>query len=192
MGETRRTQAERRNETQAAVLDSACYLFGKKGYNKTSLEDIASHCKLTIRPIYHYFGNKKQLFAAVNEKMESRILSAFHQDKATGDKQNPLYGWHAFLDLCSSREFRQIVLIDSPNILGRERWKTSAVVIDAKKRLRGIFKDKSGYKAELLSRMMIGAFAEAGLSIAESDDPEHARQQANEIVNSILNKFAPH
>ena len=61
----RRTQEQRRNESRQAVLDSACRLFGDKGYADTSLEEIAADCGLTIRPIYHYFGNKKALFAAV-------------------------------------------------------------------------------------------------------------------------------
>ena len=38
----RRTQAERRAETRAAVLESACRLFGSKGYAETSLEEIAA------------------------------------------------------------------------------------------------------------------------------------------------------
>ena len=65
----RRTQAERREESRQAVLDSACRLFGARGYAATSLEDIAADCGLTIRPIYHYFGNKLALFTAVNEVM---------------------------------------------------------------------------------------------------------------------------
>ena len=67
----RRTQAQRRAASRQAVLDSACRLFGEKGYTGTSLEEIAEDCGLTIRPIYHYFGNKKALFAAVNQVMEA-------------------------------------------------------------------------------------------------------------------------
>ena len=64
MGKTekpRRTQAERRAQSRQAVLDSACRLFGEKGYADTSLEEISADCGLTIRPVYHYFGNKKSL-----------------------------------------------------------------------------------------------------------------------------------
>ena len=63
----RRSQAERRAETHKLVLASACRLFGERGYAATSLDDIAVDCGVTTRPIYHYFGNKKALFAAVNE-----------------------------------------------------------------------------------------------------------------------------
>ena len=58
----RRTQAQRREETQGKVLACARQLFGEKGYQGTALEDIASEAGTTIRPIYHYFGNKEALF----------------------------------------------------------------------------------------------------------------------------------
>ncbi len=70
----KRTQAERREQSRNAVLESACRLFGDRGYANTSLEDIAADCNLTIRPIYHYFGSKKDLFSAVTEHMSLRIL----------------------------------------------------------------------------------------------------------------------
>ncbi|MEP1470165.1 MAG: helix-turn-helix domain-containing protein [Halieaceae bacterium] len=60
-------------ESSGALLDSATRLFGEQGYHNTSLEDIAADCQLTLRPIYHYFGNKKSLFAAVNKRMEQRM-----------------------------------------------------------------------------------------------------------------------
>ena len=75
-GTRRKTQAQRREESSKAVLESATRLFGEHGYADTSLEQIAEDCGLTIRPIYHYFGNKKALFAAVNDAMEARILEA--------------------------------------------------------------------------------------------------------------------
>jgi AcrR family transcriptional regulator len=35
------------------------------GYAATSLEQIAADAGTTIRPVYHYFGNKQALFEAV-------------------------------------------------------------------------------------------------------------------------------
>jgi AcrR family transcriptional regulator len=69
------TQPQRREETSGLVLASAIKLFARKGYTATSLEDIAADTGLTIRPIYHYFGNKIQLFEAVAEAQESPLLN---------------------------------------------------------------------------------------------------------------------
>ncbi|MDX1696333.1 MAG: TetR/AcrR family transcriptional regulator, partial [Ketobacteraceae bacterium] len=73
-GKPARTQKQRRETTSAAVLQSAIKLFGRQGYQNTSLEDIAADCGTTIRPIYHYYKNKKSLFLAVAEALESHLL----------------------------------------------------------------------------------------------------------------------
>lgn len=186
----RRTQEQRRNESRQAVLDSACRLFGDKGYADTSLEEIAADCGLTIRPIYHYFGNKKALFAAVNEVMEQRILASMQ----VGDAGEPAAGivenWRAYLDLCDDPGFRRVVLVDSPNILGRERWSTSPV---SEKARAGLVKHRQGdrvsqYRAELFNAVVLGAFAEAALMIAEADDIDMAKREAEQLMEAL---FAP-
>lgn len=179
----RRTQAERRAQSQQAVLESACRLFGEKGYANTSLEDIAADCGLTIRPIYHYFGNKKALFAAVNEHMEQRILDQMHTDS-----QSALENWKGFLELCEDAAFRQIVLIDSPNILGRERWVTSPVTKKALQEINNTEKrdPKEQFQTLLLNRVMMGAYAEAALAVAEADDITMARAEAEQLMSQLF------
>ena len=175
----RRTQAERRAETRALVLESACRLFGSKGYADTSLEEIAAACGTTIRPIYHYFGGKRELFAAVNEVMEERILHA--QQGAADADAGTVNAWRAFLELCSDPGFRRVVLVDAPNVLGRERWQQSAVTRASLALFRGVDAGDDA-RAELVARMLVAALGEAALSIAESDDPERTSRQVDEVV----------
>lgn len=184
----RRTQAERRAESRQAVLDSACRLFGEKGYADTSLDEIATDCGLTIRPIYHYFGNKKALFAAVNEAMEERIIDSFAAGEGLAGSDAMLARWRAYLDLCEDPAFRRIVLIDSPNILGRERWASSVVSRTARQMFLSSGSTDSRQQAsmELLSRMIMGAFAEAALAVAEADDIDLAREQASLLVERLF------
>ena len=75
----RRTQAERRRNTQARLLKAARRLFGQKGYAETSIEDIAAACGLTVRPIYHYYQNKLGLFTAVVAQLEQELIE--NQDR---------------------------------------------------------------------------------------------------------------
>ena len=180
----RRTQAERRTESRQAVLSSAVRLFGEKGYADASLEEIAADCSLTIRPIYHYFGNKKALFAAVNEVMEQRIIAAMGVETGTRRRSNITDNWRAYLDLCDDPAFRRIVLIDSPNVLGRERWSASAVSEKARITL-GL--DSSGseaeeYRGQLLNAAVLGAFAEAALMIADANDISMAKREAERVM----------
>jgi AcrR family transcriptional regulator len=177
----RKTQAQRRAESSQAVLESAVRLFGERGYAQTSLEDIAADCGLTIRPIYHYYGNKKALFAAVNEHMEQRILESMD----VGDRDRPgagmLANWRSYLALCDDPAFRRIVLVDSPNILGRERWGTSPVTEKARRALR-TKNEHSSYRTTLVNRVIMSAFAEAALMVAEADDIAGAKKEAERLM----------
>lgn len=182
-----RTQAERRAETHQQVLESACRLFAEHGYNQTSLDDIASDCGVTTRPIYHYFGNKKALFSAVNDVMEQRIIDTMDSHPK---ESGPMPSWQAFVSLCDDPGFRRIVLLDSPNVLGRERWASSKV---SKKVLNSLQHSTQHdltpcYRTELLSKMMMGAFAEAALVIAGAQNIELAKQQASQLIESMFGK----
>lgn len=188
----RRTQAERRAETQAAVLNSACKLFGQQGYDNTSLEDIARDCDVTIRPIYHYFDNKLNLFKAVVEHTESKILQTYNtEEQVTSIRNLLLQRWRAFLDLCGDPTFCQIVLIDSPKVLGIDHWSASIVSNQAQQLIAEHFTNLQAFKAQLATRMIMGALTEAGLLIATADKPKQARKQADELVTDILNKLLP-
>ena len=182
----RKTQAQRRAESSQAVLESAARLFGQKGYANTSLEDIAADCGLTIRPIYHYFGNKKALFAAVNELMEARILESMD----VGDGNKPGAGvvanWRAYLDLCDDPSFRQIVLIDSPNILGRERWATSPVYEKARQGLSRQSEVQLELRVALANRVVMAAFTEAALMVAEADDTASAKAETEALMVKLF------
>ncbi len=185
MSPARRTQAERRAATRSAVLDSACRLFGRKGFADTSLEEIASEAGVTIRPIYHYFGSKLELFEAVNEMMEERIVASLQE--SGGDD---LDAWRRYLTLCEDPEFRRVVLIDGPNVLGRERWATSRVTRTVAARFVG--SEGAGSEgAALAARMLIGALAEAALAIAESDDPHRTSREAEGLVTRLVSAVAP-
>ena len=147
----RRTQAERREQSRQAVLDSALRLFGDKGYAETSLEDIAGDCGLTIRPIYHYFGNKKALFAAVNEVMEQRIIDSMV------DGADLLENWHAYLELSEDPAFQR--------------------------------DGRSTFRTELVNAVMLGAFTEAALMIAEADDIALAKREAEALMVALFSRL---
>lgn len=183
----RRTQAQRRSETRAAVLESACRHFGSKGYNDTILESIASDCGLTIGPIYHYFGNKRSLFEAVVDRMNDLILETLQSESALENDPDRT-AWRSFLRLCGDPGFRRIVLIDAPTVLGRERWADSAVYRAAGD-LMSTGQVATGDAARLERRMLLGALAEAALTIAESDDPERLAAESETRVAKLLASF---
>lgn len=190
----RRTQAQRRAQSSQAVLESACRLFGERGYADTSLEDIAADCNLTIRPIYHYFGNKKALFAAVTQHMSARIMDTLLHEEGTDPGLMLQQSWRAFLNLCDDPGFRRIVLIDSPNILGREQWATSPVYIRASELVNNSHASSDAsaahrFRSGLQHRVMMAAMAEVALEVAEADDMDMAKREAERLVMALFSRL---
>ncbi|MBQ0760106.1 MAG: TetR/AcrR family transcriptional regulator [Zhongshania sp.] len=176
----RQTQAERREATQAMVLESACRIFGEKGFADTSLKDIADDLGLTITPIYHYFGNKQSLFLAVTEAMELEFTKQIEAFSFSTEKLDLIEIWDMLIEMTQRPNFVRIVLRDAPIILGRERWENTSVV----QAVSRIFQDQlsllyeSGSLAKplsendvlLLQRMLIGCFSEAALMLVVNPD----------------------
>lgn len=172
----RQTQAERRETTRTKVLESACRIFGSKGYADTSLKDIAEDLGLTITPIYHYFGNKQSLFLAVTEAMELEFSKQIEVIGFKAEQINLIEIWDILIEITQQPYFARIVLSDAPIILGRERWEDTSVV----KAVSRLFRDQlslffnNGSSASLLSendavllqRMLMGCFTEAALMLA--------------------------
>lgn len=189
MAEPRRRQCERRATTRGVLLESATRLFGERGYAATSLEDIALDCGLTIGAIYHHFGNKKALFGAVNEAAEQRIIDIAAAVEGDFALELLRRRWHAFLALCDEPGFRRIVLVDSPNILGRDRWATSAV----NRQLAALIGEGSGEDHALRAlalRMLRGAMAEAALAIADADNAVRERELIGALIEQLLTAIA--
>lgn len=183
-----RTQQERRQAAQDAVLTAAKSVFAAKGYQQASLEEIASLAGLTTRPVYHYFGNKQGLFAAVTESLEHELAQDI--SAALTEKNSITAGWERFMLFCQRQDFRQIVLVDAPNILGRKRWQQSEVVAIAEAALAP-FMPASKEKSFLLTNMVLTALAEAALLIAEQEEPERFIEAANQLAENLVQMIKP-
>lgn len=192
----RQTQAERRETTQTKVLESACRIFGSKGYADTSLKDIAEDLGLTITPIYHYFGNKQSLFLAVTEAMELEFSKQIEVIGFKAEQVNLIEIWDILIEITQQPYFARIVLSDAPIILGRARWEDTSVV----KAVSRIFRDQlslffnNGNSASLLSehdvvllqRMLMGCFTEAALMLAANPNYD-----SRPLILKILTILSP-
>jgi AcrR family transcriptional regulator len=172
-----RTQAQRRRETRAALLSSARRLFGEQGYDGTSLEDIAEDCNLTIRPIYYHFDSKQGLFRAVNEQLELQALDTLHKACA-------IEAWEGFVAQCEDPTFRQVVLVDAPNVLGRNRW-PGASALPWCRTLASETSAASDPGAEMAARVALATLCEAAMMVAEADY-DGAREIARDLISTLL------
>lgn len=184
-----RTQQERRDTTRQAVLDSASALFGARGYQNTALEDIALDCGTTIRPIYHYYNSKKNLFLVVTEQMEHALFEQLQALRIRSEKPASLGEyWDTFTTFSANAAFRQIVLVDAPTVLGRDRWEHGPVVTFIIDLLCPLFPQLRHESRMLVARMVIAALTEAALSLSEPGNTD--KERAFEEVSGLIKTFA--
>lgn len=60
--------------SRARILEAAANEFGRSGYAGARVEEIAKRARMSPRMLYHYFGSKEQLYAAVAYENYRRIF----------------------------------------------------------------------------------------------------------------------
>jgi AcrR family transcriptional regulator len=70
----RRTQAERRADTRARLLEAAREVFAERGYNGASLDAVSDQAGCTKGALYDHFGSKEGLLLALLDEHYARRL----------------------------------------------------------------------------------------------------------------------
>src|SRR3954469_8864602 len=61
-------KGDKRERTRAALLEAARALIREKGYERTTLEEVAARAGMTTGAIYGNFKNRDDLFIALGQK----------------------------------------------------------------------------------------------------------------------------
>lgn len=70
----RTTNIKRRERSRVALLASAEKMFVKKGFHRTTIDDIAAGAELTKGSIYFHFKDKHQLLLSLLERADARVM----------------------------------------------------------------------------------------------------------------------
>lgn len=73
-------------ETRRAITLASVALFSSKGYEKTSIEDIARTAGIGKATIYTYFSTKDEIFLAYCDEELEDSFAQFHTPELTGGK----------------------------------------------------------------------------------------------------------
>lgn len=65
---------KKRARTEADILRSLSYLLAKKGFVKTTVEDIARRAQVGVGTVYNYFGSKNELLLALMQRDTEELL----------------------------------------------------------------------------------------------------------------------
>lgn len=188
------SQAERRSTTIRAILQAARRLFTAHGFEQTSVDDIAAHAGVAKGAVYHHFASKELIFARVFEEMTAELAALVPAAARTGkDVLDSIgRGTLKYLTSISSDEFRQVLLIDGPRVLGWELWRaidaryfagTMNAPVAATLRRRASVRE-----IEALGHLIAGALSEAALVCATS---QHRARAAKDMSSALQRMLAP-
>lgn len=191
-------KAEQAEITREALVKVARGLFAERGYAHSSIGEIIGLAGVSRGALYHHFRDKRDLFQAVFEDVESdlaqQLLSASGGERDSGELLRA--GLHAFLDACAQPDVQRISILDAPSVLGWETWRK----IEAKYGF-GLLMNalrvamESGairpQRLEPLAHVLFGALLEAAMVIGRADDVEATRAEMAKTLEVLLKGLRP-
>ena len=191
------TKAERSEATRAALVGAAEALFAERGFADTPTEALVKAAGVTRGALYHHFTDKADLFRAVYEGLEQRMI--VQVEDAVAGLTEPIAvlhrGTEAFLDACLDPAVQRIVLLEGPTVLGWEAWRqidmayglgmVTAVLELAMQ--TGVIRPAP---VEALAHILLGGLNEGAMLMASSPDPDAARQRTGEALRAVIDGLA--
>jgi len=190
---SRRSQAERSAATVEALERAARALFSGRGFEATSIDDIAARAGVAKGAFYHHFAAKEEIFVRVLDGVQAE-LAALPLPAASRRIADPLdriadavLRW---LLAASEPERKRILLVDGPAVIGWQRWRE----IDAKyfgagarAAVAGVLGEgASAREVEALAHLLLGAVMEGALVCASAPDPRRAARDVTAALRRLL------
>lgn len=179
------TRAQMMEETRAKLIAAARRAFAEHGYAGTSMDDLTAAVGLTRGALYHHFGDKRGLLAAVVEAVDSEMAAAAlaKAERKGGTEWDKLLAeGAAYIEAATDPEIRRIVLLDGPAVLGDpSQWPSQNACLAATMQSLETLTAQGAIKPisiEAAARLLNGAALNAALWVAASDAPESILAQA--------------
>lgn len=178
-------------ENRAKLIVAAREAFAEKGYAAASMDDLTSTVGLTRGALYHNFGDKRGLLAAVVDQIDSEMASHAQKvgAKADNDWEGLLAEGAAYIEMALDPEVQRIVLLDGPAVLGDpSQWPSQSSCLQATKQTvekliaRGVMKSVD---VEAAARLLNGAALNAALWVAASPKPKDVLPRAIEAFQEL-------
>jgi len=180
----RLTAAARR----AQLVDVGRAVFAQRGYEATTVEEIAERAKISKPIVYEHFGGKEGLYAVIVEREVEHLVGRIVEAITSGSPRARLeQAVVAFLTYVKQRpDGFAMLLRDAP--LSKRSGEMPALMYDLADRVGDIFAQqfkKAGYDAKaapIYAHALVGMVAFVGQWWTESRKPPPAETVASHIA----------
>lgn len=191
----RRSQEDRSRSTRAALEEAGRRLFTEHGFAGTSAQQLVAEAGVTRGALQHHYGDKRGLFLAVLEQLETEITTEIEHTMRAGPADDVVAamasGLNAFLEICQRPEMIRIALFDAPAVLGWQGWRELearhglGLITTELERARdaGLITTDA---VPILAQLILSAVSEAGLIVAHAEDKETSRAKAQQSLMLLV------
>ncbi|MFV5524830.1 TetR/AcrR family transcriptional regulator [Acinetobacter variabilis] len=182
-------------ETRKKLIEVARRAFAEYGYADTSMDKLTAEAGLTRGALYHHFGDKKGLFAAVVDQIDSEMAEYAGQHLEQPDDlwEGLMLEGRTYIEHALNAEFQRIVLRDGPAVLGDPaHWPSQNKCLQSTREcveqllVEGRLKPVDALAAAVL---LNGTAMNAALWVASSEDPAQVLPQALQAFEALASGF---
>jgi AcrR family transcriptional regulator len=189
------TRLTKMAENREKLIASARRAFAQQGYAAASMDSLTAEAGLTRGALYHNFGDKRGLLAAVVDQIDSEMAE---YAKSVGAKAGDawlglLAEGAAYIEKALDPEVRRIVLLDGPSVLGDpSQWPSQNKCLQSTRNtIEQLIKDGTlkPVDPEAAAMLLNGAALNAALWIASSANPQAMLPKTLEAFNLLASGF---
>ncbi|MEG8267992.1 TetR/AcrR family transcriptional regulator [Acinetobacter baumannii] len=175
---------QKMSETRKKLIEVARRAFAEYGYADTSMDKLTAEAGLTRGALYHHFGDKRGLFAAVVDQIDSQMAEYAQQHREQPDDlwEGLLLEGQTYIQNALNPEFQRIVLRDGPAVLGDPaHWPSQNRCLQSTRECVEQLLAAERIKIvdpEAAAVLLNGAAMNAALWVASSEYPEQVLPEA--------------
>jgi len=177
-----------------ALLEAARGLFLERDFDDVSTEEILERSGVSRGALYHHFPGKLDLFKAVWEASERRLIERLAAQVPVSDSpfQALAHLATAYLRAAETdQELRRIGLVQSRAVLGWEGWREAAMGLGIGVTLAAVKAaidsgELPGLDPETTAIVLLGAVIEAAMLVVVAEDPAAARERSEAAIVAML------
>lgn len=184
-------RVEMMEENRAKMIAAGRKAFAEKGFAEVSMDELTASVGLTRGALYHTFGDKKGLLAAVVAQVDGEMAQRAKAAAVTArdDWERILAEGIAYIKMALDPEVMRIVLLDGPAFLGDpSQWPSQNSCLEATRQTvtelieRNILKEVD---AKAAAHLLNSAALNAALLIAASDAPQQTLPKVIEVFTLL-------